>query len=164
MEKHMRSIATLRHRLDYVGTVFPNSLLEATLHAVEVGAVEARRRGVQPIHVVQEVTACHPELLTWPTLLVVYEEGKNHVGMIFLERDVRALFLFRTAPALGSSGGDRSSFLSGDLSLSSTDDDEPIQDRANKSSSPRRSLWGKQETRLLSAASFDGLSRESRPV
>jgi hypothetical protein len=59
-------INTLRHRLAYVGTVLPNTLLEATNHAVDVGAVVTTRGGIPYRDTLQEVTACKPELLEVP--------------------------------------------------------------------------------------------------
>jgi hypothetical protein len=91
----MTYVAPLRRSLVYIGTIFPESLLEATFHAVEIGAVEARRGGVPYIEALQEVTACKPELLDWPAAVVVYATKQEQGGMIFLEGDTSAVFLFR---------------------------------------------------------------------
>lgn len=92
----MTYINTLRHRLAYVGTVLPNTLLEATNHAVDVGAVVTTRGGVPYRDTLQEVTACKPELLEVPASLVVYDAGQEKGGMIFLDGDTQVLFLFHS--------------------------------------------------------------------
>jgi hypothetical protein len=92
----MSYIATLRHHLDYVGTTLPNTLLEATLHAVDLGAVEATRGGVEYVYAIQELTACRPELLNQPALLDIYEMGKERGGVIMLAGDTQILFLFHS--------------------------------------------------------------------
>jgi hypothetical protein len=140
MEKLMIGVATLRQRLEYVGTTLPNSLFEATFHAVRLGAVEARRGGVQYIQALQELTTCRPELLNWPALLVTYEEGREQLGMIFLERDFRALFLFRTSPAINASLFSSqdyrdcrpSSFTSESRYVNATDKDQAVQEVLSK--------------------------------
>ena len=92
----MTYVTTLRCCLEYIGTIFPMSLFEATFYAVELGAVEARRGGVRYIYALQELTACQPELLDWPATVAVYEtKQEQEEGMIFLEGDTSALFLFR---------------------------------------------------------------------
>ena len=92
----MTYIITLEQQLEYVGTVLPNTLLEATLHAVDLGAVDATRGGISYIETLQELTACKPELLDWPSSLVIYEVGLEKGGMIFLEGDTQVLFLFHS--------------------------------------------------------------------
>lgn len=91
----MTYLTTLKSCLEYVGAIFPTSVFEATLHAVALGAVEARRGEVRYWHIVQEVTACQPELLDWPATLTVSDMKQEQRGMIFLEGDMDAVFLFR---------------------------------------------------------------------
>jgi hypothetical protein len=95
-ETPMPYINTLRHRLAYVGTILPNTLLEATNHAVDLGAVATTRGGVPYFDTMQELTACKPELLDLPASLVVYDAGQEKGGMIFLEGDTQVLFLFHS--------------------------------------------------------------------
>lgn len=92
----MTYVATLRQHIDYVGTTLPNTLLEATLHAVELGAVEASRGGVEYVHTLQELTACRPDLLNLPALLDIYEAGEERGGIIMLAGDTQILFLFHS--------------------------------------------------------------------
>jgi hypothetical protein len=98
----MTYVTTLKSCLEYVGAIFPTSLFEATFHAVDLGAVEARRGGIRYIHALQELTACRPELLDWPAAVAVYNMKQEQGGMIFLEGDTGALFLFRTTPEMAS--------------------------------------------------------------
>src|SRR5690348_308419 len=95
-ETLMTYINTLRYRLAYVGTILPNTLLEATYHAVDLGAVATPRGGVSYLDTLQELTACRPELLDLPASLIVYDRGKEKGGMIFLEGDTQVLFLFHS--------------------------------------------------------------------
>ncbi|GHO95154.1 hypothetical protein KSF_052020 [Reticulibacter mediterranei] len=92
----MPPINSLRQRLAYVGKILPNTLLEATYHAVDLGAVETTRGGVPYTDTLQELTACKPELLDLSASLVVYDAGQEKGGMIFLEGDTQALFLFHS--------------------------------------------------------------------
>jgi hypothetical protein len=101
----MTYVTTLKSCLEYVGTIFPTSVFEATLHAVALGAVEARRGEVRSWHVVQELTACQPELLDWPATVAVYDRKQEQEGMIFLEGDTSALFLFRIPLEVASHQG-----------------------------------------------------------
>ena len=103
----MTYVATLRHCFEYVGTLFPTSLFEATFHAVEIGAVEARRGEVRYWHALQELTACQPELLDWPVEMVVEDTRQGQEGMIFLQGDTRALLLFHIPLEAASPQGNK---------------------------------------------------------
>jgi hypothetical protein len=110
----MAYVTTLKSCLEYIGILFPTSLFEATFHAVDVGAVEARRGGVRYWHVLQELTACQPELLAWPAAIAMYDDMKQEQGgMIFLEGETDALFHFRTTPEIASHQGDQPSGMLG---------------------------------------------------
>ena len=89
-------MTTLRRHLEYVGTILPNTLLEATGYALDLGAVEVMRGSIPYVYVLQELVACRPELLDWPASLVLYDAGQEKEGMIVLERDGEAVFLFRS--------------------------------------------------------------------
>jgi hypothetical protein len=102
-EMQMTYVSTLKRHLVFVGTAFPKSLIEATSHAVEVGAVEVRRGGMPSPHILQEVAACKPELLDWPTMLFTINGARHEqVGMLFLQGDTSALLLFRIEPEMAS--------------------------------------------------------------
>jgi hypothetical protein len=103
METQMTYVATLRQHLDYVGTSLPNTLLEATLYAVDLGAVEASRGGVEYMQTLQELTACRPDLLDQPALLDIYEAEQERGGLIMLKGDTQILFLFHSVD--GSASG-----------------------------------------------------------
>jgi hypothetical protein len=90
-------VTTLKSCLEYIGILFPTSLFEATFHAVDLGVVEARRGGVRHWHILQELTACHPELLDRPAAIATYDMKQEQGGMIFLEGDTDALFHFSTS-------------------------------------------------------------------
>ncbi len=92
----MTYVATLKQHLNYVGTVLPNTLLEATLYAVDLGAVAASRGGVSYADTLQELTACKPELLDHSALLDIYEAGQERAGLIMLDGDTQILFLFHS--------------------------------------------------------------------
>jgi hypothetical protein len=104
METLMTYVATLRQHLDYVGTTLPNTLLEATLYAVDLGAVAATRGGVEYTETLQELTACRPDLLDRPALLDIYEAGQERGGLIMLDGDSQVLFLFHS---INGSASDR---------------------------------------------------------
>lgn len=96
METPMTRIASLKQHLDYVGTTLPNTLLEATLHAVDLGAVAATRGGISYAQTLQELTACKPELLNHSALLDIYEAEQERGGLIMLDGDTQILFLFHS--------------------------------------------------------------------
>jgi hypothetical protein len=110
----MAYVTTLKSCLEYIGTLFPASLFEATFRAVDVGAVEARHGRVRYWHILQELAACQPELLGYPAAIAMYDDIKQEQGgMIFLEGDTDALFHFRTTPETASHQGDHPSSMLG---------------------------------------------------
>ena len=116
----MTYVSTLKRHLVCIGTAFPKSLIEATSHAVEVGAVEARRGGMPSSHILQEVAACKPELLDWPTMLFTIDDARHEqVGMLFLEGDTSAFLLFRIEPEMASTRSISSSLR---MELEATDE------------------------------------------
>jgi hypothetical protein len=102
MEEQMTYVATLKQHLDYVGTSLPNTLLEATLYAVDLGAVEASRGGVAYTETLQELVAHRPDLLEQPALLDIYEADQERAGVIMLKGDKQILFLFHSIDGLAS--------------------------------------------------------------